>query len=137
MFVEYIEDFLKKVVYYVQIIQVNMGGIEIVNVFFEVFQCCCCNVFMQIFLFIDGMVWDVEQFIKFIIEVVDDGVRNNLFVRVFIFGVGNVVLYYLIEFVVRVGGGYVQLVLENECMEKKVFNMLKVGLILFVINVSV
>nr|PNR35787.1 hypothetical protein PHYPA_021637 [Physcomitrium patens] len=135
--VEYTEDSLKKAVHYAQTIQANMGGTEIANAFFEVFQRRRRNVPTQIFLLTDGMVWDAEQLTKSIIEAVDDGARNNSPVRVFTLGVGNAVSHHLIESVARAGGGYAQLVLENERMEKKVLNMLKAGLTPSVTNASV
>lgn len=98
---------------YVQVFEVDMGGIEMMSVFEEIFEYCCCDVLMQIFLLIDGEIWDVDFLIECIRDVKKEEKSDN-FVCVFFFGIGFNVLYYFVEFVGRVVDGYVQLIVEGE-----------------------
>lgn len=135
--VAYNEDSLKQATRYAQTLEADMGGTEIAGAVEEAFQRRRRDVPSQLFLLTDGEVWDVDTLCATIREAVDEGERSNAFVRVFSLGIGDAVSHDLVESVARAGGGYAQLVLEDERMEKKVLNMLKAALVPPVTNVGV
>ncbi|KAG0593169.1 hypothetical protein KC19_1G308500 [Ceratodon purpureus] len=135
--VPYNADSLKKATLYAQGMEADMGGTEMLSAFEEAFKQRREDMPLQIFLLTDGEIWDVESLCTTVVEAVRKGKESNSFVRVFSLGIGDAVSHHLIESVARGGGGYAQLVMEGERMEKKVLNMLKSALVPSVKNLSV
>lgn len=135
--VEYDAESLRTTTKYAQALRADMGGTELLGAFQEVFERRRRDIPTQIFLLTDGQVWNVEALIQCVKEAVEEGEKRNSVVRVFSLGVGEAVSHHLIESVARAGGGYSQLVVEGERMEKKVVNMLKAALTPPVTNVSI
>jgi len=135
--VEYSADSLKQSTKYAKALEADMGGTEITSAVQEVFQRRRRDVPTQVFLLTDGEVWDVDTLVQCIKDAVAEGEKTNSFVRVFSLGVGASVSHHLIESVARAGGGYAQLVVEGERMEKKVVNLLKSALMPPVTNVGI
>ncbi|KAG0626186.1 hypothetical protein M758_2G109000 [Ceratodon purpureus] len=126
--VEFCAESLREGVKYAQKIKGYESGIEIGSAFQEISQRRRRDVPTQIFLLTDGQISEIEQLRRAISNAVDDGGRSNQPFRVFSLGIGDSVSHHLIQSVARAGRGYAQLVMAGERMEKKVFNMLKAGL---------
>lgn len=135
--VAYNAESLKKSTLYAQKLRGDMGGTELESAFRVAFRLRRRDVPTQIFLLTDGQISDVDALGECIREAVEEGEKSGCFVRVFSLGVGASVSHHLIESVARAGGGYAQLVVEGERMEKKVVNMLKAAMMPPVTNMGV
>jgi hypothetical protein len=80
----------------------------------------------SIILVTDGEVYNTSSIIGSIAKERSKHLLNPL--RVFSPGIGNSVSHHLVEGIARAGGGYSQLVLEQERLDKKIVRMLASGL---------
>lgn len=102
----------------------------------EAFQRRRRDIPTQIFLLTSGQIWDVDTLVECIRGAVEEGERSSSLVRVFSLGVGASVSHHLVESVARAGGGYAQVVVEGERIEKKIVNMVREALMPPVTNVD-
>lgn len=111
---------LKKALKYVDSIQSDMGGTEMLQPVKAVVENRFKDMDTEVLLLTDGQIWDQDWLFDFI----NTSVADNP-IRFFSLGIGDAASHSLIEGVARAGDGFAQSVSMNEALDKKVVRMLK------------
>lgn len=84
-----------------------MGGIELFFVVQVIVIVCDKRLFIDIIILIDGEIWCLDEIFEYIWKQ-RDLIEGGIWF--FVLGIGLVVFYVLVEGIVKVGGGYVEVV---------------------------
>jgi von Willebrand factor A domain-containing protein 5 len=117
---------LKKAEDYVTKVDSNYGGTEILEPLLDSMKKRRTDCQTTIILLTDGEVYNTEAIVSSIAQEKSKHLDKPL--RVFSLGIGNSVSHHLVEGIARAGGGYSQLVMMQERLDKKVVRMLSAGL---------
>lgn len=111
---------------YVSKVDANYGGTEILNPLVECMEKRRTDCQTTIILLTDGQVYNTDAIIS---SIAQEKVKNlDKCLRIFSLGIGDAVSHHLIEGIARAGGGYSQLVMNQERLDRKVVRMLSAGL---------
>jgi len=111
---------------YVSTIAADYGGTEILPPLLDCMKNRRTDCQTTIILLTDGEVYNTSAIIA---AIGAERVKNPLNpLRIFSLGIGDAVSHHLVEGIARAGGGYSQLVMEEERLDKKVVRMLAAGL---------
>lgn len=113
------EDFVQKV-------DANYGGTEILAPLLECMKKRRTECQTTIMLLTDGEVYNTTAIIDAIVR--EKAKHKDKPLRVFSLGIGDSVSHHLVEGIARAGDGYSQLVMAQERLDKKVVRMLSSGL---------
>lgn len=111
---------------YVTKIQANYGGTEILQPLLDSMKNRRIDCQTSIILLTDGEVYDTRSIIASVSQEREKTFGKSL--RIFSLGIGSAVSHHLVEGLARAGGGYCQVVMEQERLDKKVVRMLSAGL---------
>jgi von Willebrand factor A domain-containing protein 5 len=117
---------LKTAEEYVAKVDANYGGTEILQPIMDSMKKRRTDCQTSLILLTDGEVYNTSEIIRAISEERSKHVDKPL--RVFSLGIGDSVSHHLVEGIARAGGGYSQLVMQQERLDKKVVKMLSAGL---------
>jgi hypothetical protein len=117
---------LQKAESYVSKVDASYGGTKILTPLLVCMANRGTDCQTSIILVTDGEVYNTSSIIGSIAKERSKHLLNPL--RVFSPGIGNSVSHHLVEGIARAGGGYSQLVLEQERLDKKIVRMLASGL---------
>jgi len=111
---------------YVSTVAADYGGTEILPPLLDCMKNRRNDCQTTIILLTDGEVYNTSAIIA---AIGAERVKNPLNpLRIFSLGIGDAVSHHLVEGIARAGGGYSQLVMEEERLDKKVVRMLAAGL---------
>jgi von Willebrand factor A domain-containing protein 5 len=111
---------------YIANVMANFGGTEILHPLLECMKKRRVDCQTSIILLTDGQVHNTTSIVTAIAE--EKAKHADKPLRVFSLGIGNSVSHHLVEGIARAGGGYSQLVMDQERLDKKVVRMLSAGL---------
>jgi len=117
---------LKSAEDYVPKVDADYGGTEILDPLLDCMKRRRTDCQTSIILLTDGEVFNTESIINSISQEKAKHLDKPL--RVFSLGIGDSVSHHLVEGIARAGGGYSQLVLKEERLDRKVVRMLSAGL---------
>ena len=117
---------LKSAEDYVSRVDANYGGTEILNPLLECMKKRRTDCQTSIILLTDGQVYNTDMIISSIAQEKAKNLDKPL--RIFSLGIGDAVSHHLVEGIARAGGGYSQLVMEQERLDRKVVRMLSAGI---------
>jgi Vault protein inter-alpha-trypsin domain/von Willebrand factor type A domain len=123
---KYDSETLQKAETYVSKVDASYGGTEILTPLLVCMANRRTDCQTSIILLTDGEVYNTSSIIGAIAKERSKHPLSPL--RVFSLGIGNSVSHHLVEGIAHAGGGYSQLVLEQERLDKKVVRMLASGL---------
>ncbi|KAI2478421.1 VIT multi-domain protein [Pyrenophora tritici-repentis] len=116
----YNQETLEEAINCVDAFQADMGGTETLAAVQSCFKMRNKHCSTEMVLLTDGNIWAQQQLFNYIIEETKSGD-----VRVFPIGIGGQVSSALIEGVARAGGGFAEMVAENEKLDRKIIRILK------------
>src|SRR5277367_575817 len=111
---------------YIKTIGANYGGTEILQPLLDCMKKRRADCQTSIILLTDGEVCDTGSILNSVSQERAKNMTKPL--RIFSLGIGRAVSHHLVEGLARAGGGYSQLVMEQERLDKKVVRMLSASL---------
>jgi Vault protein inter-alpha-trypsin domain/von Willebrand factor type A domain len=123
---KYDSQTLKTAEDYVSKVRADYGGTEIYMPLLDCMKKRRTDCQTTIILLTDGQVYNTDVIINSISQEKAKQSENPL--RIFSLGIGDAVSHHLVEGIARAGGGYSQLVMQHERLDRKVVRMLSAGL---------
>lgn len=111
---------------YVSKVKADYGGTEIYMPLLDCMKKRRIDCQTTIILLTDGQVYNTDVIISSISQ--EKAKQPEKPLRIFSLGIGDAVSHHLVEGIARAGGGYSQLVMQHERLDKKVVRMLSAGL---------
>src|SRR5271170_706077 len=111
---------------YIAMIGANYGGTEILQPLLDCMEKRRTDCQTSIILLTDGEVYNTGSILNSISQQRAKNLAKPL--RIFSLGIGSAVSHHLVEGLARAGGGYSQIVMEQERLDKKVVRMLSASL---------